>query len=364
MQNNGQKDALIESEKQLEGLFIYFGKFLYENISSGNLSAKTHTGSEHFDKQLKGIAPEIKTTTEILNFRGSIKPYTSIMVKLYEAKKTILALSEDVESFISMAAIHMGSDSYLTDSLVTRFREREKELLFLIGNNMEVIKDIMKSKQDGIKDKKDPSLLSSDEKKFLKKSEKDISRITNDVSSLIKETKMLFRSIKESYDKDLETSRKETAARFERTLEPLTEPVAVEPVIEAETVEELPEKQEEVEEIEEVFAEEIDEEIEKELAEIKGIPEEEDEDETEDEAEDETEDDEEYETEQTATKGQGLMEAARRRLYRIDISESDKFDVINTVYNNLPDTAPDFIVETIVEASLPPLPFFEEEPLL
>ncbi|MBF0252334.1 MAG: hypothetical protein HQL29_00820 [Candidatus Omnitrophica bacterium] len=353
MSDKDKQDALKECDEQLEGLFTYLGKFLYENIETKALALKAYPGSEEFDEKIKKLLYDEIKAGSILHLRGSIEPFTALVVKLFEAKKVVLSLSEDVGEFISMASIHMGSESYCTDSLLGRFRKREKELLTLIDNNMEVIKNIMRIKQDKLKDKLEVNVLSAEEKTFLKQSGKDIDRITSDVNSLVKETKVLFRSIKESYDKDLENCKNILKAR---TVKEESPEINEEPVVhdEAEVTCECVNKKTidtEKDTAEEVFTE--DPEMEDEISKVEDIY-----------AEDGSEDNEieDFEEENEVThaeghsfeqRGQGLMDAAARRLNRMDISASDKFDVINTVYNNLPDTAPDFLIDIIVEADIP-----------
>ncbi len=345
------KRSAAECDEQLKDLFTYFGKFLCDNVNSGKLSYSILSDDEGLEKKVKSFLDagkpcsrrsdeENKNTGSRPDFRGSVEPYTELIVSLFEARKQVQAITSDVEECVTLAMLPFKEDNYRTEVLLHRIEEKKKGLLLFISNNMEVITNIMKEKQQKIKDDRDKvALLSKEEKSFLARASKDVGKITREVASLVEESKKLLMGIKDSYEEDLAKNN--------------AEPMQESPVIH------VPEEEVPAEEFDDIGDEEKEsaEENEEEDEEEEDAAKDEDDDENEDEDQEEDEDEDEEPDMEPASggknAGQGLKDAAYRRLSRMDIDVADKVNILNTLYNNLPETASRFLSEMIAEADMP-----------
>ena len=222
MVNKTEEEIIRECDKQVDNLYIHFGKFLYENIEKENIYYCFESKDNNLEEQANGLLQKLKYNEETepeekiepgtevnqeqeigpVEKGNAIESYTRLMVSLYEIKRRLLILQEDVEECLPFAI----SDTHRTNTedLVNKLKENEKTIISLIENNTEVIRGIMEKKRQLIEDSNTAIEvpMSKIEDEFLKKAAADIESTTRQVDTLVKEAIVLFQEIKHSYEKD------------------------------------------------------------------------------------------------------------------------------------------------------------------
>jgi len=187
------EQTIKECDRQLDSLYAHFGKFLYENIRKENIYYCFESQDGHLEEQAHEFLQKIKyypgseskiqasltgidtPTSKIadqetkpqkrelaqegvqgkeikpVEKRGSIEPYTKLIIELHKVKNKLMRLKEDADEYLSLAMLHIKDAE--TENLVSGLKEIENRLILYIEKNVEAVKDIMEKKKKFI----DPS---------------------------------------------------------------------------------------------------------------------------------------------------------------------------------------------------------------
>lgn len=270
-------DLLKECDAQIDSLFVHFGKFLYENIETGNLSyyfdpqdkkpaaiakaliknvstpktpppaASTRQAKQPKQKKLK-IAKAPRSLG--IERRGQLEPYTKLIVDLRVFANKLLEIQNDLNDCISAALLH--TDSQRSAAYQHAVNEKIGMIVALVGKSEEAIKLIMEKKRKFLEEKPEAASWKAEEG-FLKRAAGDVTETTKRIDVLIDEVVGLFEGIKTAYEKDIEAGRLARETKYAAGAAVISRPRLPEEDEGAEETEEI----EDTEKSEEAAAEEV-----------------------------------------------------------------------------------------------------------
>ena len=324
MANKKILELLKECDKQSDSLYVFLGKFLYENISSGfvtysfepqdkALKAKVKSMFKNIakDEDVKPLPPKsvasvkknkAKAVEHSLGIerRGQLEPYTKLIVDLHILTNKLQEIEKDLHDSISPGLLYADSDKFL--KYQQAIDKKISAIISLSGENKEVIKSIMKKKKDFFE--ANPKAVSwKAEDDFLKQAASKVSVATDRINRLLDDVAGIFEDIKELYEKGLRTDN----------------------AVQQNTPLQMPDDLSEQIESEELIAKDEEELIQQE-----------------EEASEEGQDEEDY----------GLFETASRKLSNQILDGEEKLVVLNAIFRNAPKKTIPFLYELVKAADV------------